>query len=253
MYDAEILENAAIAEDIYDLRLRCPAAATAVAGQFVAVYTDNPATLLPRPLSICEVNDDTLRIIYRIAGQGTQEISQRQKGETLRIMAPLGNGFPLENARGNIAIVGGGIGSPPLLQLTKSIRQNTPDAKISVYLGFRSAEHVILEQDFAKYADEIFIATDDGSHGAAGNAVSLLEGSKFDIIYACGPHIMLKNLAKWADNSGTICYVSLEERMACSIGACLACVAKIRQGDGTTNKTVCAVGPVFDAKELVWE
>jgi len=252
MYQSEIIENKRIAEGVYDMWLACEAAQTAVPGQFAAVYTDNPATLLPRPLSICEIADGRLRIVYRIAGQGTLELSQMQAGRVLRVLAPLGNGFDLSHKYTNIGIVGGGIGVPPLLELAKQTRQRHPDIKITAYLGFRDAAAVILQDDFAKYTDAVRVSTDDGSYGEHRNAISMLGGAKHDVVYACGPHVMLAGLAKWSAEHDTACYVSLEERMACCVGACLACIVKIKQNGGETQEKVCSTGPVFDAKELIW-
>ena len=252
MYQAKILENKRIAEGVYDMWLSCDAAQTAVAGQFAAIYTDNPATLLPRPLSICEIGDGRLRIVYRIAGQGTLELSQMQAGRTLRAIAPLGNGFDISHRYTDIAIVGGGIGVPPLLELAKQTRQRHPKAKITAYLGFRDAGGVILKENFAKCTDNVRVSTDDGSYGEHGNAVDMLKGAKHDAAYGCGPHVMLVGLAKWSTENDTACYVSLEERMACCIGACLACVVKIKQNGDVTQEKICSTGPIFDAKELIW-
>ena len=257
LYNAEVLENSAIAEGIYSLWLHCPdAAAIAKAGQFAAVYVNDSSMLLPRPLSICEVNQEktALRVVYRLFGKGTREISRTKIGQFLWILAPLGNGFDLDTASDNVALVGGGIGVPPLLELTKSIKKALPDGKISVFIGFRDASSVILENDFYKYTETVCISTDDGSYGKKGNAVDLIKDMpKYDVIYACGPNIMMKNLAIFAKKTETACYVSVEERMACAIGACLACVTEVIVDGVSSYQRVCAVGPVFNARELVWK
>lgn len=254
VYRAKILENSAITNNIYNLILETETTQKAHAGQFAAIYTGNAACLLPRPLSICEINrqNNTLRIIYRIEGQGTKEIAAAKTGQFLRILSPLGNGFTIDAALNNFAIVGGGIGTPPMLELAKSIRQAQPDAVISVYLGFRNAEQVILQDDFNKYANSVHISTDDGSFGEKGNILTMMEGTVFDAIYGCGPKVMIKHLANLAEKVSTPCYVSLEERMACCIGACLGCVTKIKKEGSAYYEKVCAAGPVFDAKELIW-
>ena len=253
---ARVLENNKLAESIFDLRLSCPkVTAEAEAGQFLSIYTGSPAMLLPRALSICEINkgEGSLRIVYRIAGEGTKAISAFKSGDNVKIIAPLGNAFKVDAGK-KITIVGGGIGSPPLLELAKKVRRNVPDSSISVFLGFRSVNEVILKQDFAECADYLSIATNDGSCGTKGTVMDLLESSATpEIVYACGPHIMLKNVAAWAEKGDIPCYVSMEERMACTVGACLACVVKVRQNGEIIQKTVCANGPVFDSKELVWE
>jgi len=259
IFSAEILENELIADHVYNLLLRCPnEAAKARVGQFVSIFTGSPAMILPRPLSLCEINKEegTLRIIYRAEGDGTKFISKYKVGESLNCLGPVGQSFKVDVNKKNVAIVGGGLGVPPLLELAKQIRKASPDAKISVYLGFRSKQHVILEQDFKKFADLVVVTTDDGSYGEKSNVIAVMpKGKEFDHTYACGPGIMLKFLAKYSEERDIPCTVSMEENMACSIGACLACVIKIKQGaDGWVYRRVCCSGPVFaDAKELIWE
>ena len=161
---------------------------------------------------------------------------------------------------------------PPLLGLAASIRKAVPDAKIAVYLGFRDKSALILEEDFGKYADKVTICTDDGSYGFHGNVLSLLSQNPqgvpgqarndgfdvmndgFDIIYGCGPKPMLKALAQYAAQGDLPCFVSVEEHMACCVGTCLACIVRVQQNGGNpVNKRACYDGPVFNAKEVVWE
>jgi len=254
MFYADIIQNKPIAEDTFDLRIQAPAQAmTTAPGQFLSVFTGNPAMLLPRPLSICEIDADnnTFRIIYRIAGDGTKEIANTRAGGKLRVLGPLGNGFYIDTKYNNYAIVGGGIGAPPLLELAKRIRKEIPNSKIAVYLGFRSKSQLILEDDFKKYADEVMICTDNGTYGIKGNAIAAMPpNADFDMVYGCGPKVMLKFLAQYAEQRNMPCFVSMEEHMACSIGACLACVVKVHPRD---LRRVCCDGPVFNAKEVVWE
>ena len=259
IFSAEVLENKQIADHIFELLLHCPnEAGRARVGQFISIFTGNPAMILPRPLSLCEINKEegTFRIIYRAEGDGTKFISKYKKGELLNCLGPVGQAFRVDPNKKNVAIVGGGIGVPPLLELAKQIRKASPDAKISVYLGFRSKQNVFLEDDFKKFADLVVITTDDGSYGEKNNAVAVMpKGNEFDHTYGCGPGIMLKFLSKYSEERNIPCTVSMEEHMACSIGACLACVVKIKQGeDGWAYRRVCCSGPVFaDAKELIWE
>ncbi|MDR2183984.1 MAG: dihydroorotate dehydrogenase electron transfer subunit [Clostridiales bacterium] len=253
---AKITENSQIAQDIFDLRIYSPKqAALAAPGQFLGIYTGNGAMLLPRPLSICEIDapGGHLRVVYRIVGGGTKEIAGMAPGGHLRILGPLGNGYAIDNTHRNFAIVGGGLGVPPLLGLAASIRKAVPDAKISVYLGFRDKAAVILQQDFGKFADEIIICTDDGSHGTHGNVIEAARGGDFEIAYGCGPPLMLKALAQYAGQANVPCHVSVEEHMACCVGTCLACAVKVRQeGVAVINKRACCDGPVFNAREVVW-
>jgi len=255
--NAKIIENNQIAPEIFDLRISSPnQAAQAIAGQFLGIYTGNDAMLLPRPLSICEIDatNDILRVIYRAFGGGTKEIAKATTGEQLRILGPLGNGYTIDAKHRNFAIVGGGLGVPPLLELAASIRKAVPNAKISIYLGFRDKSQVILEDDFRKYTDDIIICTDDGSYGVQGNVIMAIpQSSQFDTIYGCGPQPMLKALAQYAKQANLPCFISVEEHMACCVGTCLACAVKVQQGNEQVNKRACYDGPVFNASEVVWE
>lgn len=258
MFHAEVRSNNQIVGDVYDMRLYAPKeVAKAKAGQFLSIYTGNPALILPRPLSICELDKvgGEFRIVYRAAGEGTREIAAFRTGDRARCLGPLGSHYRVSQGHKNFALVGGGMGAPPLLELAKKIRQEIPGAVISVYLGFRSKFATILESDFARYANHVYIATDDGTTGLQGNILQAFPAKPiFDAIFSCGPHIMLKSVAKFADTQGIPCTVSVEEHMACSVGACLACVVKVHDNDGGWSyKRVCASGPVFNAKELFWD
>jgi dihydroorotate dehydrogenase electron transfer subunit len=176
----------------------------------------------------------------------------------VRVLGPLGSFYPIDPAHKNFALVGGGMGVPPLTELAKTIRREIPQAAITVYLGFRNESQIILKEDFEQYADKVFICTDDGSLGFKGNVVQALlqkpQNPDFDVIYGCGPNIMLKSLAGYAADGGITCFVSLEERMACTVGACLACVAKVHTDTGDwAYKKVCSDGPVFNSKEVAWD
>ncbi|MCL1936155.1 MAG: dihydroorotate dehydrogenase electron transfer subunit [Defluviitaleaceae bacterium] len=257
VFEAEIISNDQIALDIYDLYIKSPEEVSkAKAGQFVSLFTDNPAMVLPRPLSLCDIDKESgiFRIVYRAGGSGTRQISKYEKGQIIKGIGPVGNSFRILPNTKKFAVVGGGIGTPPLLELCKKIKNEVPDSEIFVYLGFRSVSQVILEEDFKKYSDNVYITTDDGSYGHHGNVISVMKTEPYyDVIYSCGPTIMLKFVAKYADSNDTKCFVSLEEHMACSIGACLACVTKVHTKDGEwAYRRVCCTGPVFNAKEMVW-
>lgn len=254
---APILENKEIGENIFDMTLHAPEIArVSQPGQFVEVYTGRGEHLLPRPISICEADTDTgvLRLVYQAVGQGTRIMGGWTKGAIVKILGPLGNGFMPTN-HSHVGIVGGGIGTPPLLELSKRIRLQNPAIRISVYLGFRRKDLVILTEEFEKWGVEVLVSTDDGSQGFHGHTVGLLTHVKAqpDIFYACGPKIMLRSLAEYAKANAIPCQVSLEERMACGLGACVGCVAKIRTPEGFTYQKVCKDGPVFNAGEVIWD
>lgn len=249
---AVVLKNSTIAEGIFDMALYAPEIVKeAAAGQFVELYTGSEACLLPRPISICEINREkgSLRLVYQTVGKGTHIFSRLREGETIRVMGPCGNGFFPENKTSHL-VIGGGIGAPPLLELVKQLQ-----GKVSVFLGSKS--HPILAEDFRALGAEVFIATEDGSVGYHGNVISLAEkmNREAEAIYACGPRAMLRATAGFAQKRNIAAQVSLEERMACGIGACVGCTVKIqRKGDSDWQYLkVCKDGPVFQSHEVVWD
>lgn len=246
-----VLKNTEISENIYDLKIRLPQIAPlAKRGQFIEVYPDNGINLLARPISICEIGEDFLRIVFQVAGKGTELFSALKEGDNVRVLGACGNGYP--QCEGNSFILaGGGIGIPPLYQTAKELLEQGKNA--DVFLGYRSGSY--MAEEFEKLGARVHIATDDGSAGFCGNVVQLMEslGAKADVIYSCGPKVMLKYIAKYGESRGIKTYVSMEERMACGIGACVGCVIKIKKGNGFEYKKVCKDGPVFDSREVVWE
>ncbi len=245
--EAEILSQRRLAPEIYDMRIEGgEAAKDARPGQFVTLYCEDGARILPRPISICEREGTRFRLVYRIAGAGTREFASYGAGKKLRMMGPLGNGFPLLNKRA--ILIGGGIGIPPMLELMKEL----PGEKTAV-LGYRDRE-LFLRDEFAAYGP-VATATEDGSAGVRGNVLDAIreQGVEGEVIYACGPTPMLRAVKEYALEKGLLCYLSLEERMACGIGACLACVCRSKETDehtGVHNKRVCKDGPVFEAREV---
>lgn len=245
---AIIIRQEEIADDIYSMWIRTDEiAAHAKAGQFVSVYCKEGSRLLPRPISICEIDakDGAIRLVYRVAGKGTDEFSRMSTGMQLKIVGPLGNGFPKKNKKA--FLIGGGIGIPPMLQLAKEL-----DCEKQIVLGFR--DELFLMDEF-RTQGEVYVATEDGSAGTEGNVLDAIRenGLEADIIYACGPLPMLRALKTYAAEKNIECWISMEERMACGIGACLACVCKSKEKDAhsnVNNKRVCKEGPVFRAEEV---
>ncbi len=248
---AVILKNEHYTEQIYDMVLLAPEVAKlAKAGQFINIYTGKGEMLLPRPISLCEIDkkEGTLRLLYQTVGKGTQYFSSLQKGDNLKILGALGNGFSIQPEHQHHILVAGGIGVPPMLELAKTLQGN-----ISVFIGAKSKP--ILVEDFKKIGAKVFIATDDGSVGLHGTVLDVLkrEQPKGDMLYACGPKIMLKAVFEWAEKNQMPIQVSMEERMACGIGACVGCAIQIKKENDWENLKVCKDGPVFWGKEVVWE
>ncbi len=245
----KIAEKKKLANDIFDITVFCPETAEDVKpGQFVHILCGNEV-YLRRPISICEVAEGkSLRFIFQVKGEGTKALSSKKVGDEVDFLGPLGNGFDIEDADEDVIVIGGGIGIFPLLELTKRIGK-----RASVMLGFRSAENIILEDEFSKYTDKLFVATEDGSLGYKGFVTELLENAlksnKVDKIYTCGPMPMMKAVSDVAKEYGIPAYASLEERMGCGIGACVGCTATVN-GE---KKRVCKDGPVFNAWEVEWD
>lgn len=246
---APIVWQEKIADGIYGMWIEAGEIAEhAKAGQFVSVYSNDGSRLLPRPISICEIDREKgrVRLVYRVAGKGTEEFSAMRESQTLKVMGPLGNGFPQKEKKA--FLIGGGIGIPPMLELAKEL-----DCEKQMILGYRNDE-LFLADEFKSYGT-VAIATEDGSVGTKGNVLDAIRenGLKAEIIYACGPTPMLRAIKQYAAENGIECYISMEERMACGIGACLACVCKSKNKDAhsnVNNKRICKEGPVFLAEEV---
>lgn len=226
-------------------------AAEAVPGQFISMYCNEGSRILPRPISICEIDakNASLRVVYRVAGKGTEEFSRLQEGDTLPVVGPLGNGFTRKE--GKAVLIGGGIGVPPLLELAKQL--SVKGNQVQVVLGYRDND-LFLKKEFEQYAS-VFVSTEDGSVGTKGNVIDAMRenGLTGDDIYSCGPIPMLRGVKAFAEEKEIPAQISLEEKMACGIGACLACVCQSRERDAhsnVNNKRVCKDGPVFDAREI---
>lgn len=250
---AVVVSQEQLADGIFSMWLHTEATESASPGQFISMYTKDGSKLLPRPISICEINkeDDELRVVYRVTGEntGTEQFSQLTAGDTVPIIGPLGNGFPLEKAEGKKAfLMGGGIGVPPILELAKQL-----DCEKQIIVGYRDG-HTFLREEFEENGT-VYISTEDGSVGTKGNVMNAIDEKKLsaDIIYACGPTPMLRAIKQYAMEHNIECYISLEERMACGIGACLACTCKSKEKDHHTNvnnKRICKDGPVFLSTEV---
>lgn len=276
--EARVLSQTELAEGIFDLHLEAPEIAReAQAGQFVNVYCADKSRLLPRPISLAGIDREKggIRLIYRVSGAGTEEFSRLQPGEKVKLLGPLGNGFPVENGGSQsgsakqVYLIGGGIGIPPLLETAKAwTAEKKAGDRITVtaVLGYRD-RNTFLAKEFEEVCDRVWIASEDGSTGTKGTVVDALreagvlrdpesgnaEQTEPPVWFACGPTPMLRALKACAAENGIPCWLSLEERMACGIGACLACVCRTAEKDAHSqvkNRRVCKDGPVFRAEEI---
>ena len=246
---AVVISMEQLAGDIYSLWIKEQTIANqAKAGQFISFFSKDGSKLLPRPISICEIDkaNGALRVVFRVVGFGTKEFSQLKEGETVDVMGPLGNGYTFEGKKA--LLIGGGIGIPPMLELAKSL-----SIEKSIVLGYRTND-LFLKNDFETYGD-VYVSTEDGTTGTKGNVIDAIKEHNIDadIIFACGPTPMLKGVKAYAAEHGIKAQLSLEEKMACGIGACLACVCKSKEKDhhsNVNNKRVCKDGPVFYADEI---
>ncbi|MDE5943233.1 MAG: dihydroorotate dehydrogenase electron transfer subunit [Clostridia bacterium] len=244
---AVIKENKLIAENIYELTLTLPEKVNIKGGQFVNISTGDSSKLLRRPFGVMKAEGKDITLCYQVKGGGTQNLAQMKAGQNIDILMPLGNGFDLRGFK-KVAVIGGGVGIFPLIATIRAY----PEIDFYTYAGFRNKGAVCLLDELEK-SKSLTVTTDDGSFGEKGNAVEsyLADADKInaDCIIACGPPIMLKILKQRLNERGNKipCFVSLEERMGCGIGACLVCVCKKSSGG---NARVCKDGPVFDINEV---
>ncbi|GIM30495.1 dihydroorotate dehydrogenase B (NAD(+)), electron transfer subunit [Clostridium polyendosporum] len=239
-YSAKVLENYKVCNGIYKLIIEDHS--NIVSGQF---YMLRPSTvLLGRPISVCEVQDGKVTFLYAVVGKGTEEFKGLRSGDEIKVIGPLGNGFDENKDYGKVALVAGGIGVAPMLELSKKLRQKNNNIKMDLYAGFR--DEVYLTEEISTYVDEVHIATNSGAAGIKGFVTDMLDVDKYDTVLCCGPEIMMKKVVDMCKEKGTKVYVSMEKHMACGVGACLVCTCKTKDG----NKRTCKDGPVFDGYEI---
>ncbi|EHI98240.1 oxidoreductase FAD/NAD(P)-binding domain protein [Clostridium sp. DL-VIII] len=235
--NARVISNEEISKDIYKLILEDHNEINA--GQFYMLKI-NGQTLLPRPISICEKKENALTFLYAVVGNGTKEYAKLKENDEISITGPLGNGFDLNKDYGKVALVAGGIGTAPMLELAKRLREKSKEQKIDLYAGFR--DDVYLIDELKEYANEAYISTNTGKHGHKGFVTELLKPEAYDTVLCCGPEVMMKKVVEMCKEKNTKVYVSMEKHMACGVGACLVCTCKTKDG----HKRTCKDGPVFD-------
>lgn len=239
-FETIVKENIKICNGIYALKVIHKAVIKP--GQF---YMLKPTqAFLGRPISVCEVINDEITFLYAVVGKGTEDFKRLVEGDRIELIGPLGNGFNTEINYGRVALVGGGIGVAPLLQVAKELKENNNDIKMDFYGGFR--EDIYLVDEIKKYMDNAKVSTNSGKHGHKGFVTDILDLSNYDTVLCCGPEVMMKKVVNMCIESNVKVYVSMEKHMACGVGACLVCTCKTKEG----NKRTCKDGPVFNGLHI---
>ena len=236
-----ILENTPLTRDVYRMVLEGDTSAITAPGQFVNIQLSG--NFLRRPISVCDWNDTTLTIVYKVVGKGTEQMAGMDPGEKLDILTGLGNGYDLTLSGGKPVLLGGGVGVPPMYGLAKHLRAQGRD--VQVILGFNTASEIFYEEEFKALGCTVTVATADGSCGVKGFATTPLAEMDYTYFYTCGPEPMLKAVYNATTTSGQM---SFEERMGCGFGACMGCSCKTLTG----YKRICKEGPVMKKEEILW-
>ena len=237
----EILSNEALTGNVYKMVLQGDTSAITAPGQFVNIQLDG--LFLRRPISVCDYDSNTLTIIYKVVGKGTQVMSCMGAGEKLDILTGLGNGYDLSPSGDEPVLLGGGVGVPPMYNLAKKLIAQ--GKSVSVVLGFNTKDEVFCEQEFKDLGCAVQVTTVDGSYGKKGFVTDALP-ENYSYFYTCGPEPMLKAVYKATKTSGQM---SFEERMGCGFGACMGCSCKTLTG----YKRICKEGPVMKKEEILWD
>ena len=237
----EIIENTPLTASVYRMRLAGDTSAITAAGQFVNIAL--AGKFLRRPISVCDVEEGVLTIVYKVVGKGTEQMATMRVGERLDVLTGLGNGYDLALAGDHPLLLGGGVGVPPLYNLAK--RLLAAGKQVTVILGFNKAEEIFYKEEFAALGARVIVATADGSAGVKGFVTDAMP-EDYSYFYTCGPEPMLKAVWRATKTSGQL---SFEERMGCGFGACMGCSCKTLTG----NKRICREGPVLRKEEILWE
>lgn len=237
----KITENKKIAKDVWLMKLEGDVSAITASGQFVNIKLDG--FYLRRPISVCDYDENTLTIIYKVVGEGTEVMAKLGCGTELDVLVGLGNGYDLSKSGANPVLIGGGVGVPPMYNLCKKLIEEGKNVK--VILGFNKEEEIFFEEKFKALGAEVYITTVDGSYGTKGFVTDVLKNLDYSYFFTCGPMPMFKAIESVAVTSGQY---SFEERMGCGFGACMGCSCKTKYG----NKRICKDGPVLEREEIIW-
>ena len=236
-----IESNEALNEKVYKMLLKGDTSEIKNSGQFVNVLIDD--LYLRRPISVCDYSKDSLTIIYKVVGKGTEKMSKMLKGDKLDVLTGLGNGYDISLSGEKPLLIGGGVGAPPLYNLCKKLVEE--NKKVRVILGFNNKDEVFYEKEFKELTDDVTVTTVDGSYGEKGFVTDCIEGD-YSYFYTCGPEAMLKAVYNGTNTEGQF---SFEERMGCGFGACMGCSCKTITG----YKRICKDGPVLQKGEILWD
>ena len=237
-----ILSNKALTDSVYKMVLSGDTSAITAPGQFVNILLEGK--FLRRPISVCDYDDATLTLVYKVVGKGTAQMAGMTVGMKLDILTGLGNGYDLSLSGNHPVLLGGGVGVPPMYNLAKKLIAE--GKKVSVILGFNTKSEIFYEEEFKKLGCDVTVTTVDGSYGVKGFVTTALEAMDYSYFYTCGPEPMLKAVYRASVTSGQM---SFEERMGCGFGACMGCSCKTLTG----YKRICKEGPVMKKEEILWE
>ena len=237
----EIISNKQLTESIFEMVLKGDTTSITAPGQFINIKIDG--FYLRRPISICDFDDNTITIIYKVVGSGTEVMSKMHSGEKLDVLCGLGNGFNTSKSLDMPVLIGGGVGVPPMYNLCKKLISE--GKSVTVILGFNKKDEIFYENEFKKLGADVKVTTVDGSYGIKGFVTDALKDTEYTYFYTCGPMPMFKAIESTATTSGQY---SFEERMGCGFGACMGCSCKTKYG----NKRICKDGPVLEREEIIW-
>ncbi len=237
----DIVYNKSLTKDIYEMKLEGDTSHITAPGQFINIQLDG--FYLRRPISICDYDDETITIIYKVVGQGTADMMMLDAGGYLDVLCGLGNGFDTSKCNGKAVLIGGGVGVPPMYNLCKKLLSEGKD--VTVILGFNTKDEIFYEDEFKALGAKVYVSTVDGSYGTKGFVTDILKDLEYDYFFTCGPMPMFRAIEKIAATSGQY---SFEERMGCGFGACMGCSCKTKYG----YKRICRDGPVLEREEIIW-
>ena len=236
----KIKDNKKIAKNVFEIKLEGNTNAITKSGQFVNIQLDG--LYLRRPISVCDYSKNSLTLVYKVVGKGTEQLSKMEKGD-LDVLVGLGNGYDTEISGKEPVLIGGGVGVPPLFNLCKKLLAE--GKKPSVILGFNTKDEIFYEEEFKKLGVNVYVTTVNGEYGIKGFVIDALKNINYTYFYTCGPEPMLKAIYNATTTSGQL---SFEERMGCGFGACMGCTCKTKYG----NKRICKDGPVLVKEEIIW-